>query len=321
MLPMPVVDVHAHLYHPAYIRELERLFEQEPATAGRNARLWGNPAAVEVDQRLELMDRLGIGSQVLSLSIPMSYDGGAAVRLRLARLTNDHFAEVAARHPKRFFAVAALPLPDVDASLEELRRCLDELGFVGAGFGSNVQGMRLDHPELAPVFDELDRRGTTAFLHPNTPVCAGPDLADFNLTSGLGYIFDTGVTVYRMIFSGMLERYRHLKVIVPHLGGMLPFNAGRIQGNYRPEVARDLPREPLAYMRELYYDTVSFHQPSLRMVRDMFGAEHMLLGSDYPLGAGTLDRAVQFVREADLAEPERELILGQNAVDLLGLAL
>jgi predicted TIM-barrel fold metal-dependent hydrolase len=320
------IDVHAHLYHPAYIDELDGLLERAASPAERgaarhNAMLRRNAAAVDVEQRVELMDRLGVGAQVLSLSIPMSYEGDAATRLRLARITNDHFAEAMALHPNRFFAFATLPLPDVDASLKEMRRCLDELHMVGVGFGSNIQGMRLDHAHLAPIFEEMDRRRTVAFLHPNTPVCAGPDLEEYNLASSLAYIFDTGVTVYRMIFSGMLERHRQMKVIVPHLGGMLPFNTGRIQGNYRREVAQNLPREPLAYMKELYYDTVSFHQPALRLVHEMFGAAHMMLGSDYPLGSGTLERSVNFVADSGLSEADQALVFGRNAVEVLRLRL
>src|SRR6266702_7032258 len=200
-LPMLKIDVHAHLYDEAYLEELGRILANpktniEQASLTQYRRTMSLPANWDIDERLGTMERVGLDYQVLSLSIPMCYDGDAAARLRQAQRTNDRYAEVVRQHPKHFFAFASLPLPDVDASLRELERCLDELRFVGVGFGSNIRGMRLDHPDLAPVFEELNRRGTTAFLHPNTPVCASADLEEFNLMAGLAYMFDTGVTVY-----------------------------------------------------------------------------------------------------------------------------
>ncbi|HLG72377.1 MAG TPA: amidohydrolase family protein, partial [Chloroflexota bacterium] len=313
---MPVIDVHAHLYDERYLEELGRILASpstgvEQASAKQYARTMGNPANWDVDERIGTMERIGLEYQVLSLSIPMSYDGDSAARLRLAQGTNDRFAEVLRTHSKHFFAFATLPLPDVDASLKELERCFEELGFVGACFGSNIRGMRLDHPDFAPVFEEMDRRGSTAFLHPNIPVCSGPDTADFNISSGLAYVYDTGVTVYRMIMSGMLERYRQLSVIVPHLGGMLPYLTGRLDGGMRHTPGMAKP--PSAYMAELYYDTVSQHQPALRLAKEQFGAEHLMLGSDYPLGSSPLEDSVQFVRDADFTPAERDLVLGGNA--------
>jgi aminocarboxymuconate-semialdehyde decarboxylase len=266
------------------------------------------------------MERIGVDYQVLSLSMPMSYDGDAATRLRLARLTNDRFARAVQDHPRHFFAVATLPLPDVDASLVELERCLDELGMVGVGIGSNIRGRRLDDPELTPVFEELDLRGTTLLLHPNIPVCSGPDIAELNLGPSLAYIFDTGITVYRMILSGMLDRFRRLKVVVPHLGGMLPYLTGRIEEGYRAgRAGAGLERPPAAYLADLYYDTLIGHQPSLQLAKRQFGAERLMLGSDFPLGSSPLEDAVQFVLDADLTDPEREQVLGATAVRVLGL--
>jgi predicted TIM-barrel fold metal-dependent hydrolase len=320
------IDVHAHMYHRTYLDDLDSVLRNsgsavDAATMGLGARVSRDPAMFRPDDRLEIMDRIGIDCQVLSLSIPFSYAGDAATRLRLSQTSNDHFADVIARHPKRFFGFATLPLPDVDASLRELERCLDQLHMVGVVFGSNIRGeMRLDHPHLAPIFDEMDRRGTTAFLHPNTPICSGPDLQDFNLNAGLGYFFDTGITVYRMIFSGMLERYRRLHVIVPHLGGMLPVMMGRIEGNYqRHPACQNIPKSPTEYMKELYFDTVSFHPPALRLCADMFGAGHLMLGSDYPLGSGTLEEALRFVTDSGLSAAEQDQVLGANAARVLAL--
>jgi aminocarboxymuconate-semialdehyde decarboxylase len=322
---MLTIDVHGHLYDERYLQELADILasprsDLERASARILARTLTIPASWDIDDRVDVMDRLRLDAQVLSVSIPFTYDGDATTRLRMARISNDRLALAAHQYPGRFFALATLPLPDVDASLRELDRCFDDLEMVGVMFGSNVNGMRLDNPVFAPIFDELDRRGTVVFLHPNLPVCSGADVVDMNISSTLAYIFDTGVTVYRMIFSGMLERYSRLKVVVPHLGGMLPYLSGRLEESYRSGRAGNaLSKPPGEYLRDLYYDTLINHQPALRLATDQFGADHLMLGSDYPLGSGSLEDAVAFVREADLTESERELVLGANAMRLLNL--
>jgi len=322
---MSRIDVHAHLYSDAYLRDLERVFVNPSTPRDRlsygqlHRKVRANPAMWTVDERLELMDRLEVDCQVLSLSLPQVYVGDAELRQRLARISNDHFADTIARHPGKFLAFASLPLPDMDASLKELARCLDELKFSGVCLGSNINGMLLDHEQLRPLFDELDRRGTVVFLHPMMPACCD-DIEEYNASASLGYIYDTGLTVYRMLFSGMFERYRRFKLIVPHLGGMLPYHIGRIEGAWKTNAAcQGIVRAPAEYLKGLYYDVVSFHVPSLQLAAEAFGTGHLLLGSDYPFGLGDIESAISSVQEAFPDERDRIKILGENAEKLLGL--
>lgn len=321
---MGKVDVHAHIYSPDYLRQLDDALAGESGSLAdatkeviqRKIRV--NPAMCQVEPRLGLMDQLEVDCQVLSLSVPQAYEGGSDVRRSLARTSNDYFAELVAKHPRRFLAFASLPLPDVDASLAELARCVDELGMVGVCFGSHVNGQRLDDPQFAPVFDEIDRLGLVVFLHPMTPECSAM-LGDFNLGPTLGYIFDTGVTVYRMMFAGMLETYRRMRLVVPHLGGMLPYLVGRIEATYRTHPAgKKLQRTPAEYMSELYYDSVSNHPPALRLAADVFGTEHLLFGTDYPFGVNDIELAIQSIRDAGFSASDQSKIFGDNARRLIG---
>ena len=324
---MRKIDVHAHLYDQRYIAELDRALEhystpREGYVAAHHARVKARPANWDVVERLGLMERLGVDYQVLSMSIPMTYEGDAPARLRMAQISNDCFAATVEQHPDHFFAFATLPLPTIDESLVELERCLDQLHMVGVCLGSNIRGMRLDDALLAPLFEELDRRGTVIFLHPAIPVCSGPDLDAFNLSATLGYLFDTGVTVHRMISSGMFERYRRLKVIVPHLGGMLPYVAGRSDASYRSNPSgSNIPEPPSTYLKRLYFDTINFNPPSMRLAVEMFGADHLLLGSDYPLGSTGLEAAVQQIVDFGFSPEDEEQVLGGNAIRLLDLPL
>lgn len=318
------IDVHAHIYSPDYLTLLEDTLAgaSDPLSSATREvvqrKVRPNPAMCQVEQRLGLMDQLEVDCQWLSLSVPQVYEGDLATRGRLARLSNDYFAGLVAAHPERFRALASLPLPDVDASLAELARCVDDLGMPGVCFGSHVNGRRLDDPAFAPVFEEIDRRGLIVFMHPMSAECSAM-LTDFNLGPTLGYIFDAAVTVYRMIFAGMFERYRRLRFIVPHLGGMLPSLMGRMDNSYRTHPSgKSLPRSPSDTLHDLYYDTMCSHPPALRMASDIFGVDRLLFGTDYPFGVDDIQQAIQSIRDAGFSATEERLIFGDNARRLIG---
>jgi predicted TIM-barrel fold metal-dependent hydrolase len=312
------VDVHAHLYSREYLAELDRILEnpQTPRDRATHATLQGkikrDSAMWNAGERIGFLDEVGCDYQILSLSVPQAYEGSQADRQRLARISNDDFAQTVQAHPKRFLAFGSLPLPYVDDSLKELERCLDQLHMVGVCLGTNVNGDWLDDERLRPIFDELDRRATVIFLHPLTAACV-QGVSDFNMSADLSYIYDTAASVYRMMFSGMFERYRRMKVIVPHLGGMLPALIGRFDKSHSVNPAcKGLPRPPHEYLKELYYDVVSYWVPALHMAATSFGTDHLLLGSDYPFAIGDLRAAIQSVEEA-FAPEDQDKIFGENA--------
>ncbi|HLG72752.1 MAG TPA: amidohydrolase family protein [Chloroflexota bacterium] len=317
-MPPLKVDVHAHLYSREYLAELDRIFAnpQTPRERATAATLQGkikkDSAMWNAEERLEFLDSLDVQYQVLSLSVPQAYEGSREDRLKLARVSNDDFANTVAKHPKRFLGFASLPLPHVDDSLKELDRCLGELGMVGVCLGTNVDANWLDDPALRPVFDELDRREAVIFLHPLTAACV-QGVTDFNMSADLAYVYDTAASVYRMLFSGMFDQYRKLKLIVPHLGGMLPALIGRFGKSYQVHPAcQNIQRAPYEYLKEFYYDVVSYWVPALHLAATSFGTDHLLLGSDYPFGIGDLRAAITSVQEAFGAE-DRAKIFGENA--------
>jgi predicted TIM-barrel fold metal-dependent hydrolase len=315
------VDVHAHLYSRDYLAELDRIFAnprtpRERATAATlQGKIKKDSAMWNADERLELLDEVDVQYQVLSLSVPQAYEGSQADRLKLARISNDDFATTVAKHPRRFLGFGSLPLPHVDDSLKELERCLDQLGMVGVCLGTNVDSNWLDDPRLAPIFDELDRRKAVIFLHPLTAVCA-QGVTDFNMSADLAYVYDTAATVYRMLFSGMFDRYRRMKLIVPHLGGMLPALIGRFGKSHQVHPAcQSIQRTPHEYLKDFYYDVVSYYVPALHLAAAAFGTDHLLLGSDYPFAIGDLRAAIQSVEEAFGPEDQAK-IFGGNAKTL-----
>src|SRR5262249_59785540 len=156
--------------------------------------------------------------------------GGERGAGRSARLANDIYANTTRGYEGRFAAFACLPLPHVVASLAELERCLDTLGMVGVTIGCSVAGRALDDPALEPVYAELNRRGTVLFLH---PVGAGvlPEIDPLGLAWMVGAPFEDTLAALRLLMSGVTSRYPRIQVIVPHLGGTLPFLLERVDGN------------------------------------------------------------------------------------------
>ncbi len=318
------VDVHAHLYPPRYLEAVERL------TAGSSSpwtdavrriltnKIAPNARMTEVAQRIEAMDEAGVDVQILSLSIPHAYFDDPAVAVALASLTNDLLAEVKAANPARFRAFAVLPLPHVDASLHELDRALGPLGLDGVTLGANIGGRHVDDPAFAPVYEALDARSALLFLHPMIPP-GQEDLADYDLSSSVGFHLDTTAAVLRLVYSGIVRRSPGMHVIVPHLGAFIPYVWDRIESSYRtrPEAQEHIDEPPTAYLRRMYYDSVNFHRPAWDCALATVGAERLMLGSDYPFALGSMTKAVAVIDDLPIDAEAREAIFGGTVMSLL----
>jgi oligopeptide/dipeptide ABC transporter ATP-binding protein len=176
---------------------------------------------------LELMDRTGIDTAVLSVSSPGTHFGDAAAARRLAREVNDAGAQLVHHHPGRFGLFASLPLPDTDGALAELGYALDTLGADGVIVETNAHGVYLGDQRLEPVFAELARRRATVLVHPTSPPC-WQQTALGRPRLMIEFIFDTARAVTGLILTGTLTRHPGMNIIVPHGGGALPLLADRI---------------------------------------------------------------------------------------------
>ena len=325
--PILRVDVHTHLYPPGYLEALVgsgRVTRERDAN-GTEVLLSGGarlvtltPPMTDVERRWADMEQAGIHVQVLSLTAPNVYFDDPGLARELARASNEYFAELVAGAHGRLLALASIPLNHPQLAVEELAHAIDTLGMQGLIVACNINDVRLDAPELRDVFAEIRRREAPVLLHPSEPPGADA-MADLGLVPLVGFIFDTTLTVARMAFSGMLDELRGLKLIVPHTGGAIPYLWARLDNGWRtyPEARQRCPEPPSAYLGELYYDTVSFHMPSLRAVYETVGAGHMVLGSDYPHVIGDAAAAVATVEALDLDDAERRAICSENVLALL----
>jgi aminocarboxymuconate-semialdehyde decarboxylase len=312
------VDVHAHYHPPELYNLLERL------TGVQRRRLIGPirgfATDVSIDGQLELMDAAGIDRMVVSHGQTAPYYPDLETAVAAARGANDLYVELTTSYPRRFNAFVGLPLPHVEAALQELDRALALPGVVGVALGCSVLGQPLDDPALDPVFAELDRRRAVVFLH---PVGTGaPNTQDYSLTWMLGSRFEDSVAMGRLILSGLTLRYPNIRVIVPHLGGTLALFLQRMDNvaerdGWRETHSAELMPSDLA--RRFWFDTVNEQHSALRCACETFGVERILLGTDWPmLPADKLKHFVDYIPEALPAEDARR-ILDVNAAKLLGL--
>ncbi len=266
------------------------------------------------------MDRAGVQMQVLSACPQLPYGEDGKKATRAARFVNDQYAELVQRHPDRFRAFAALPMPHPDESIGELRRALDELGMTGVAMNTTVLGRALVAPEYEPVFAELNSRGAVLYLHPAGNSACSPLIADYHLTWMVGAPVEDTISIMHLITHGIPTRYPNIKIINSPLGGALPMLLQRADDQYAWE-APDTPEPPSVAARRMWYDTVGHgHVPALRCAIDSFGADRLLLGTDFPYENGdTFVRAVDYINDPQVDTTAAQAILDQNASALLGI--
>jgi aminocarboxymuconate-semialdehyde decarboxylase len=310
------IDVHAHYWTDDYLDLVAGLGKTDTGTQ----RGTGAGGGAELDARLRLMDRAGVDMQVLSAAPQLPYGIDPQQALAAARFVNDQYAEVVGKHPDRFLAFAATPLPHIGESIAEMGRALDELGMAGVVMNTTVLDQALADPRFEPIFAELDRRKAMLYLHPAGNSACSPLIEDFNLTWVIGAPVEDTISVMQLITRGIPSRYPDIKIINSHLGGALPMLLQRADNQYL-WANPDTPERPSVAARRMWYDTVGHgHVPALRCAVESFGADRLVLGTDFPYEAGDIFvRAVDYISASSLPADQAEAILEQNAMELLGI--
>ncbi len=271
-----------------------------------------------VEDSLRVMDGHGVDTAVVSVSTPgVAFLDDPAARRGLARRANDWTAELIAAHPGRFAGLATLPLPDVDASLDEIDHALGALRLDGVTLLASAGGRYLGDAVFEPVVAELDRRAAVAFVHPTTP--PGAPLPGLNVpTFAIEFVADTTRAIAQLILSGTLERHRRVTFVCAHAGGFAPYITDRLEAAWQrvAEYQARGPAGPLAYLRALRYDTAASANPfTLPALVALAGPEAVLFGTDYPFVA---EAAVGRTLEGAAASPAlddvgRALVTDGNA--------
>lgn len=322
------IDVHTHYYPEVFFQMLRDIpsefsFSEDPTgrtiITHKGARFFGvTPPMSDPNKRLEDMDRVGIDVEVISVSTPNIFFADETRQPEVARTLNDAYADLIAKHPKRFNGFASIPMDAPDAALNELHRAIDELKFNGVVLLSNIKGRALTSPIYRPFFEEANRMNLCIFLHPMIPIYSEP-FTEYVLGPLVGFPFDTTLAVARMCFSGMLRELPNIRWIIGHLGGAIPYLMERLDSGYRDfaECRVNIDQPPSSYLKKLYYDTVTFSPHNLRLARDLVGADHMVMGSDYPHLLGSIERSVSSIEELSIDESEKKKIFSETALSIM----
>jgi aminocarboxymuconate-semialdehyde decarboxylase len=275
----------------------------------------------ESDARLAVLDAMGLDMQLVMppppqcyFTVPIEYAAPAI------RMVNDGLAEWTARHPDRFVALGTVPLQDGAEAAKELERGMKTLGFKGVQVLTNVAGKELSDPAFAPFWKKAEELGALVVIHPNG-FTEGKRLSRFYFNNVIGNPFETNLALHYLIFDGVLERHPNLKILAVHGGGYLAAYSGRIDHAWgaRSDCQADLPHPPTSYLRKVYFDTVVFTPHQLENLVKVFGADKIIMGTDYPFDMADFD-PIEHVMSVDcFDDATRAAIVGGNAKRLLGL--
>ena len=305
------IDTHHHILPDFFWQETN---DSHDPVGGLAPLQWSKEAM------LSFMDDAGIDVAVMSVSTPGVHLGDSEQARSLARRCNEFAAELVHARPDRFASFACLPLPDIDASLAELSYALDVLKLDGLVLFTNSRGVYLGDATLEPVFEELERRQSVVFVHPNPAPDAAAHLLGLpdNL---IDFPTDTNRAVAQPHYTNRFARTRNVKYIFSHAGGSIPYLAARfaiidemgfIAGAEQRGAAADM-------FRRMYWDTaLSTSDPVLRMLRDVAGIDQVLFGTDFPYLRRDLavNAKQRLLDSSELSQLEKPAVLGGNAARL-----
>lgn len=326
---MSAIDVHAHVIVPEVLRDADPTEGWRPALRrvdGRRVVEFDGlrigsmvQEFVDLDLILAAQERAGIGHVVLSPWVPLlSYDVEAEEGLHRCRLQNEGLARMHAEQPDRVSVLGAVPLQDPGLAASEVERLMASGSFAGVEVAASVRGTYLGDASFAPFWTAAEAAGALVFVHPTTRAFGQPVFRDYYLHNLVGNPMETTVTAAHMVLAGVMERHPNLKVLLAHGGGAIVALRGRLGHGHEavPSAARALSEPPEASIRRFLFDTITHDPLILRHLVEAVGAEHVLLGSDYPFDMADRHPA-ETVRRAGLAAEDEAALLHDNAERLL----
>lgn len=338
------IDIYAHIVTEKY---MDLLYKNANI---KFSMLDTIPTLVNLGKRFHIMDKFDDIMQVLVPGgPPLESVVDSEVAGEMVKLYNDEMAELVLKYPERFVAaVAALPLSDIEVTLRELERAIDDLRFRGIFLQTPVysqledksQSMvtkSLDSPEFIPIYEKMAKYNLPIWIHPwrlpGIPDYTSESRSKYHISQIFGWPYETTVAMTRLVFSGIFDTYPNLKFIIHHSGAMIPFFEQRISVGYNLNETRfkgkhlkGLAKTPLEYFRMFYADTaVSGSTPGLMCAYAFFGSGHVLFGTDMPydsqIGYGSIKTTIESIDNMDIPSKAKEAIFVGNAKELLHLPI
>jgi aminocarboxymuconate-semialdehyde decarboxylase len=326
-----IIDTHAHFTPQSMLEALKKeigrfpnielLVEEDSYKLGFSGGALTRPLSPKLrdaDKRLHWMKDQCIDAQINggwldSFGYELPAEEGAA----WSRFMNEYLMTGTEGH-KPLIPLATVPLQNGKLAAEVLEEAMNA-GFSGAMIGTQPHGVsgNLDDPDLDPFWEAASALKATLYLHPMFG-CGDPRLLDFGMMNATGRGVDTTIAISRLLFTGHFLKYPDMNFILSHGGGALPYMLGRLARNV--EIPGHDYADPIAGFKTLFFDTVLFDPRALNFLRDVVGAEKIMLGSDYPFPIGDMT-PLKIIEDADLTEEERNLILGETAMRLFNISL
>lgn len=322
-----IIDWHNHFYPDPYIKGLESMSKYARVERDAGNRLLIHYEGdynivvgphIDIEERIKGMNKAGIDLDVLTLTTPSVEREKPETGVKLAQLANDGYREIIDRYPERFTALAALPLQAPEEAADELERAVSKLGLRGGTLMSNINGKPLDVQDMTPVYEKAVKLDVPLYIHPTSPINS-KSMQDYRLVPILGFGVDTSLSVLRMVFSGLLEKYPKLKLVASHLGGVYPYLRGRIDTGYHayPECKERISNPPSYYLKKIYVDSIIYDNDVLTSTLAFCGPDKIVLGTDDPHQIGDIEKAVERIKNLEISEAEKQMILGENSRKLL----
>jgi predicted TIM-barrel fold metal-dependent hydrolase len=332
-VPYPLkIDAYAHIVPPKYGEALRKIAPQM-----YDAQVMPFPTLYDLDARFRIMDKYEPIRQVLTLGrIPVEHVAGPEAAADLAKRADDEMAELVVKYPQRFVAaLGTLAMNNIDEALKEADRAINDLKFRGVYIHTPVDEKPLDLPEFWPLYEKMQEYDLPIVIHPmrkpTHPDYLTEKASKYNMFSMFGWPYDTTSAMGRLVFSGVMEKYPGLKVVVHHMGGMVPFYAERIrqftQIRRPPEEEIKLKKDAIDYFKMFYADTAIYgNTPALMCGFDFFGPDHIIFGIDFPLGDTekgdrNYRQTINAIEQMAITEEDKKKIYEDNARKLMRLPI
>lgn len=326
-----LIDATSHIAPETVLEAVGKIRSDDQLESAKQS-----PRLSSVEKRLEYMDRFGIDRQVINLFRPTIWYGlEPDEAFEAAQFANNEISRIAETHPDRFIPMGTIPFLTGEY-LDEIQRCTDDMGMPAIQIFSNINGEQLDHPRFDPFWAEVDRLQVPVWIHPQIYKWHDYDEGMTWIYKMLGWPFDTGVAIARLLYGGVLDEYENVELVTHHLGGVLPGLEGRFYSWYQsrqedPDMyaeqhVADLSQPVDAYLERVYADTATSSLGAsypLACGYEFFGADNIVYSADYPLGPGGGEswttHILQAIDDLDISEEEQSKIYSGNVKQLLDL--
>lgn len=322
------VDIHSHVLVPAaaelvapHLPKHADAATPDTIAVGRKQLADRRPHMLDLAVRLPDLDSMGLERQVIKPSPQQCYyEVPAEIAVKAARLVNDGVAEIAARKPDRLLPFGSVPLSEPSAAVTELERCERDLKFKGVQILAHVGDKELSDPSLEPFWAKAEQLQMLIVIHP-AGFTEPRRFTRFYFNNVIGNPLDTTLALHHLIFDGVLERYPNLRILAVHGGAFAAAYSGRMDHAWgaRSDSRSTLPKPPTHYLRKIYFDTIVFTPHQLAYLVSVFGADHILLGTDYPFDMGEYDPVGHVAAVESFDSATIAAIVGGNARKLLSL--